>query len=159
MSDPLLQLRMYDPDKDHPMIMQWCVDHAHVGIPANVLPALGVVVQADGEDVAALWLYMDNSTGVCFAEHPITKGNISVKLAKQALTFAMPHAKLGEEVAAAVVLREGAACTERELRDFAAQQLADFKVPRKVVFLPEIPKGATGKLMRIGLAEKLGLSA
>jgi len=77
----------------------------------------------------------------------------------QALTFAMPHAKLGEEVAAAVVLREGAACTERELRDFAAQQLADFKVPRKVVFLPEIPKGATGKLMRIGLAEKLGLTA
>ncbi|MBM3587373.1 MAG: AMP-binding protein [Alphaproteobacteria bacterium] len=77
----------------------------------------------------------------------------------QALTFAMPHAKLGEEVAAAVVLREGMACTERELRDFAAQQLADFKVPRKVVFLPEIPKGATGKLMRIGLAEKLGLSA
>lgn len=76
----------------------------------------------------------------------------------QALTFAMPHAKLGEEVAAAVVLREGAACTERELRDFAAQQLADFKVPRKVVFLPEIPKGATGKLMRIGLAEKLGLA-
>ena len=76
----------------------------------------------------------------------------------QALTFAMPHAKLGEEVAAAVVLREGAVCTERELRDFAAQQLADFKVPRKVVFLPEIPKGATGKLMRIGLAEKLGLT-
>jgi oxalate---CoA ligase len=75
----------------------------------------------------------------------------------QALTFAMPHAKLGEEVAAAVVLREGADCSERELRDFVAQQLADFKVPRKVVFLPEIPKGATGKLMRIGLAEKLGL--
>jgi oxalate---CoA ligase len=75
----------------------------------------------------------------------------------QALTFAIPHAKLGEEVGAAVVLREGAALTERELRDFAAKQLADFKVPRKVVFLPEIPKGATGKLMRIGLAEKLGI--
>jgi acyl-coenzyme A synthetase/AMP-(fatty) acid ligase len=71
----------------------------------------------------------------------------------------MPHAKLGEEVAAAVVLREGADCSERELRDFVAQQLADFKVPRKVVFLPEIPKGATGKLMRIGLAEKLGLTS
>jgi acyl-CoA synthetase (AMP-forming)/AMP-acid ligase II len=76
----------------------------------------------------------------------------------QALTFAIPHAKLGEEVGAAVVLREGAALTERELRDFAAKSLADFKVPRKVVFLPEIPKGATGKLMRIGLAEKLGIS-
>jgi acyl-CoA synthetase (AMP-forming)/AMP-acid ligase II len=77
----------------------------------------------------------------------------------QALTFAMPHAKLGEEVAAAIVLRDGAALTERELRDFAAIHLADFKVPRRVVFLPEIPKGATGKLQRIGLAEKLGLSA
>ncbi|MCX8135276.1 MAG: acyl--CoA ligase [Roseococcus sp.] len=76
----------------------------------------------------------------------------------QALTFAIPHAKLGEEVGAAVVLKEGAELTERELRDFAARHLADFKVPRKVVFLPEIPKGATGKLMRIGLAEKLGVS-
>jgi acyl-CoA synthetase (AMP-forming)/AMP-acid ligase II len=77
----------------------------------------------------------------------------------QVLTFAIPHAKLGEEVGAAVVLREGQAVTERELRDYAAKQLADFKVPRKVVFLDEIPKGATGKLMRIGLAEKLGISA
>ncbi len=76
----------------------------------------------------------------------------------QALTFAIPHAKLGEEVGAAIVLREGAELTERELRDFAAGHLADFKVPRKVVFLPEIPKGATGKLMRIGLAEQLGIS-
>ena len=77
----------------------------------------------------------------------------------QALTFSIPHPMLGEEVGAAVVLREGMNCTERELRDFAAQRLADFKVPRKVVFLPEIPKGATGKLQRIGLAEKLGMSA
>jgi acyl-CoA synthetase (AMP-forming)/AMP-acid ligase II len=77
----------------------------------------------------------------------------------QAVTFAMPHDKLGEEVAAAVVLREGASAEERELRDFAARRLADFKVPRKIVFLPEIPKGATGKLQRIGLAAKLGLSA
>ncbi len=75
----------------------------------------------------------------------------------QALTFAMPHDKLGEEVAAAVVLREGATVTERELRDFCATRLADFKVPRKVVVLAEIPKGATGKLQRIGLAQKLGL--
>ena len=77
----------------------------------------------------------------------------------QALTFSIPHPMLGEDVGAAVVLREGMSCTERELRDFAAKHLADFKVPRKVVFLPEIPKGATGKLMRIGLAEKLGISA
>lgn len=76
---------------------------------------------------------------------------------QQVVTFAMPHEKLGEEVAAAVVLREGATVTERDLRSFAAERLADFKVPRKIIFLSEIPKGATGKLQRIGLAEKLGV--
>ena len=76
---------------------------------------------------------------------------------QQVVTFALPHAKLGEEVAAAVVLREGETATEAELRDFARERLADFKVPRKIVFLDEIPKGATGKMQRIGLAEKLGL--
>jgi len=57
------------------------------------------------------------------------------------------------------VLREGATATERELRHFCASRLADFKVPRKVVLLTEIPKGATGKLQRIGLAQKLGLGS
>jgi acyl-CoA synthetase (AMP-forming)/AMP-acid ligase II len=77
----------------------------------------------------------------------------------QVVTFAVPHSKLGEEVGAAVVLREGTTLDERTLRDFAAEHLAPFKVPRHVVFLAEIPKGATGKLQRIGLAEKLGLTA
>ena len=76
----------------------------------------------------------------------------------QAVTFAMPHDKLGEEVAAAVVLREGKTVTERELQDFANARLAAFKVPRRIVILDEIPKGATGKLQRIGLAQKLGLA-
>jgi acyl-CoA synthetase (AMP-forming)/AMP-acid ligase II len=75
----------------------------------------------------------------------------------QVVTFAMPHAMLGEDVAAAVVLREGETLDEHTLRDFAATRLAQFKVPKKIVFVPEIPKGATGKLQRIGLAEKLGL--
>jgi len=76
----------------------------------------------------------------------------------QVCTFAMPHDKLGEDVAAAVVLVEGIAPPpERDLRDFCAGRLADFKVPRKVVILSEIPKGATGKIQRIGLAEKLCL--
>jgi len=75
----------------------------------------------------------------------------------QVVTFAMPHDKLGEEVAAAIVLREGETATEGDIRAFARQRLADFKVPRTVVFLKEIPKGATGKLQRIGLAQKLGL--
>ena len=76
----------------------------------------------------------------------------------QVVTFAVPHDKLGEDVAAAVVLREGKTATERELRDFVGSRVTDFKVPRKILLLDEIPKGATGKLQRIGLAQKLGLA-
>lgn len=74
------------------------------------------------------------------------------------VTFAVPHDKLGEDVAAAVVLREGFTANERELRDFVGQHLADFKVPRKILMLDDLPKGATGKVQRIGLAKKLGLA-
>ncbi len=77
----------------------------------------------------------------------------------QAVTFAVPHPKLGEEVGAAVVLREGMAASEAELKAFVSQRLADFKVPRTLLLVAEIPKGATGNLQRIGLAEKLGLGA
>ena len=75
----------------------------------------------------------------------------------QVVTFAVPHPKLGEEVAAALVLKEGSQATEKDIRAFAAERMADFKVPRKIIILDEIPKGATGKMQRIGLAEKLGL--
>ncbi len=83
-----------------------------------------------------------------FMDHPAVE---------QFVTFALPHKMLGEEVAAAVVLAEGAEVSEKELRAFAADKLASFKIPRHFVFLDEIPKGATGKMQRIGLAEKLGL--
>jgi acyl-CoA synthetase (AMP-forming)/AMP-acid ligase II len=75
----------------------------------------------------------------------------------QAVAFAVPHARLGEEVAAAVVLAEGASADERELKEHAAKHLADFKLPKQILILQDIPKGATGKVQRIGLAEKLGL--
>ena len=71
----------------------------------------------------------------------------------------MPHPKLGEEVAAAVVVADGTGVDERELRRFLSQSLAAFKVPRRVLVLDELPKGPTGKLQRIGLAESLGLTA
>lgn len=77
----------------------------------------------------------------------------------QVVCFGMPHPKLGEEVAAAVVLREGQQASERELQAFVSARAAEFKVPKKILIMDEIPKGATGKLQRIGLAQKLGLSA
>ena len=76
----------------------------------------------------------------------------------QVVTFAVPHPKLGEDVAAAIVLGEGAEADEKSIRAFASERLTDMKVPRTILFLDEIPKGATGKLQRIGLAEKLGLA-
>ena len=81
----------------------------------------------------------------------------------QVVTFALPHPKLGEDVAAVIVLDEAAAekdakDVEADIKTFAAAKLADFKVPRVIKFIDEIPKGATGKLQRIGLAEKLGMA-
>jgi acyl-CoA synthetase (AMP-forming)/AMP-acid ligase II/thioesterase domain-containing protein len=76
----------------------------------------------------------------------------------QAVTFAIPHASLGEDVAAAVVLRPRASATEKDIRAFAATRLSDFKVPQRIVIKDELPKGPTGKLQRIGLAKRLDIS-
>ncbi len=73
----------------------------------------------------------------------------------QAVTFGIPHDKLGEEVGVVVVPMPGMSVTEQEVRDFAATRLAAFKVPRRVLVMEDVPKGATGKVQRIGLAAKL----
>lgn len=78
---------------------------------------------------------------------------------QQACTFAIPHDKLGEEVAAAIVVADGAAVTEAELKAFVGHRLADFKTPRRFAFVDEIPKGPTGKIQRNGLAKALGLDS
>ena len=77
---------------------------------------------------------------------------------EQAVTFAMPHDKLGEEIAAAIVLQKGVESTEHAIHAFAAEHLANFKVPRKVLFLDKLPKGPTGKIQRINLAKQLGVA-
>jgi acyl-CoA synthetase (AMP-forming)/AMP-acid ligase II len=75
----------------------------------------------------------------------------------QAVTFAIEHKKLGEDIGAAVVLVDSRKTNEADIKEFLKVQLANFKIPRRIVFLDEIPKGSTGKIQRIGLAEKLGL--
>ena len=75
----------------------------------------------------------------------------------QVIVFGAPHKRLGEEVAAMVVLHEGHECDERELQQFVAKRAAGYKVPKKILFVDELPKGATGKLQRIGLAQRIGL--
>jgi acyl-CoA synthetase (AMP-forming)/AMP-acid ligase II len=77
----------------------------------------------------------------------------------EAVTFAVPHATLGEDVAAAIVLRPHAAATPTDIRQFVIGRIADFKVPSQVIILAELPKGPSGKVQRIGLAAKLGLAS
>jgi acyl-CoA synthetase (AMP-forming)/AMP-acid ligase II len=73
------------------------------------------------------------------------------------MTFATRSKLFGEEVAAAIVLRDGAKVAADDVREFVARHLAPFKVPRHVVFVDEIPKGPTGKPRRIGIAALFGL--
>jgi acyl-CoA synthetase (AMP-forming)/AMP-acid ligase II len=74
----------------------------------------------------------------------------------EALAFAVPHPSLGEEVHAAVVLLSKA--SEKELRTYCAEHLAEFKIPRKFHILTELPRGATGKLQRINMAKLLNIA-
>jgi acyl-CoA synthetase (AMP-forming)/AMP-acid ligase II/acyl carrier protein len=73
----------------------------------------------------------------------------------QAAAFGVPHSRLGEDVAAAVVLREGATVTAAELRDFISSALAAFKVPRRITIVDQLPRGITGKVQRKRLSEAL----
>lgn len=75
----------------------------------------------------------------------------------EAIAFAVPHKSLGEDIHAALVLTDATA-TEKDLQDHCAASLAEFKVPRRFHILAELPRGATGKLQRLKMADLLGLS-
>jgi acyl-CoA synthetase (AMP-forming)/AMP-acid ligase II len=66
----------------------------------------------------------------------------------EAAVAAVPHEVLGEDVGAWVVLRPGAEATAADLTDFCAERLADYKVPRVVTFLDELPRNPTGKVLK-----------
>jgi acyl-CoA synthetase (AMP-forming)/AMP-acid ligase II len=71
----------------------------------------------------------------------------------EAVTFAVAHATLGEDIAAAVVLKPESHTTEQELQTFVATRLTECKVPRRIIIVDHIPRGATGKIQRVGLAQ------
>jgi acyl-CoA synthetase (AMP-forming)/AMP-acid ligase II len=76
---------------------------------------------------------------------------------EQAVCFGYEVKMLGEDIATAIIVKEGMNCTEEDLKNYANEKLAKFKVPKKIFFVNEIPKGATGKLQRNTLAKKFGL--
>ena len=77
----------------------------------------------------------------------------------QAVTFAVPHTRLGEDVAAAVVLHQNSAVTAQDLRQFVMARLAAFKVPQHIYIVPELPQSATGKVQRRSVAQQLSVAA
>jgi amino acid adenylation domain-containing protein len=76
----------------------------------------------------------------------------------EAAAFSIPHPRLGEDVAAAVVRRPDAKVSAQKLRNFASERLAQFKVPSLILIVPEIPKGPSGKIKRSELASALAVT-
>ena len=73
----------------------------------------------------------------------------------EAVAFGVPHATWGEEVAAAIVLKENETATEADLQTFCKERLADFKRPKKFYIIQTIPRTATGKIQRGAVAKAL----
>ncbi|WP_247516043.1 AMP-binding protein [Bradyrhizobium sp. 190] len=73
----------------------------------------------------------------------------------EAAAFAIAHPRLGDDVAAAIIPHPGAQTTPAELRQFLQRELASFKIPRHILFLDQLPKGATGKVQRRRLRESV----
>jgi long-chain acyl-CoA synthetase len=67
---------------------------------------------------------------------------------REAAVLGVPHETHGEEVAAAVALKEGASVDADELREFVKGQVAAYKYPRKIWFVDDLPKGPTGKILK-----------
>jgi long-chain acyl-CoA synthetase len=80
---------------------------------------------------------------------------------QEAAVVAVPHEELGEEVGAAVVLKQGESVDEDELRAYVKDEVAAYKYPRKIWFVDELPKGPTGKILKreIEVPEKVVASA
>jgi long-chain acyl-CoA synthetase len=63
--------------------------------------------------------------------------------------FGIPHEDFGEEVAAMVVLQEGAQIESEEIREFVKQRVAPYKYPRIIKIVPDsLPKSGTGKILK-----------
>ncbi len=67
---------------------------------------------------------------------------------REAAVLGVPHDQLGEEVGAAVTLKDGVQATAEELRDYVKEQVAAYKYPRRIWFLDELPTGPTGKILK-----------
>ena len=99
-----------------------------------------------------------NRGGEKISPREVDEALLEHEAVREAVAFPVPHPALGEEIAAAVVLRDGAAATDRDILRFVAGRLAPYKVPAMLRILDELPRGATGKVRRLDMARQLGLA-
>jgi long-chain acyl-CoA synthetase len=71
---------------------------------------------------------------------------------REAAVIGLPHDEFGEEIGAAISLKEGEQTTPGELLEFVKEQVAAYKYPRKVWIVDELPKGPTGKILKREIA-------
>ncbi len=102
---------------------------------------------------------MINRGGEKVSPHEVDQALLSHPSVADAVSFPVPHPSLGEDVGAVVVLRAGAATSQRELGTFLRERLAYFKMPRVIQFVNEIPRGANGKIQRAALTMQFGDAA
>jgi acyl-CoA synthetase (AMP-forming)/AMP-acid ligase II/aryl carrier-like protein len=96
-----------------------------------------------------------NRGGEKIAPREVDEALLAHPAVSEAVAFAVPHPTLGEDVAAAVVLRQDCACDESALRAFVLERLASYKVPAMISIVADIPKEATGKVNRASLSARL----
>ncbi len=96
-----------------------------------------------------------NRGGEKVAPHEVDEVLLAHPAVAQAVTFGVPHATLGEDVNAAVVVHAGQVVTASSLRHFAFSRLASYKVPTQIIVVAEIPQGPSGKVQRSALATTL----
>ena len=97
---------------------------------------------------------MINRGGEKIAPHEIDDVLRAHPRIAEAAAFALPDPRLGEEIAAAVVVREESALTARDLRRWLASRLAPHKIPSKIWFVAELPRTGSAKVQRAVLAER-----
>lgn len=97
-----------------------------------------------------------NRGGEKIAPREIDEALLSLPHIQEAVTFAIPSRNLGEEVAAAVVINDSK-ITQKQIKYWLEEKLAHFKVPAHILIVDSLPKGPTGKIQRIKLAEYFGL--
>jgi acyl-coenzyme A synthetase/AMP-(fatty) acid ligase len=92
------------------------------------------------------------SRGEKVAPKEVEDALVSISGVKEAAVIGVPDEILGEAVKAFVVPMQGARLDEREVRKACQSKLESFMVPKHIVFVPELPKGDTGKIKKTGLS-------